>query len=290
MNGQAKTRGLRGLASFLSVAAATVIVLMTLGAGAATTVQPNSSSSQERPSSTPAIGVHTVCELSSAVASTQFWTPVILLNSPYGGNSSVTQTVTYQGNYGFTYSADGSVSTSTSKESGVTINAVNGASWGYFQLDGWTIYSTKNVSAPGDAGSVPCSAPYAAEIVSTSTTTGTYQILAAGTESDAGEPTSIYENNYYSVVFHNGYTSETGLEYNCGSTSWSTSTTTVFQVSIAPTISYEGYSVTGQVTLTVTTSTAYHYTLGVGEYAWQSLDGASNMDGALAFDLVSQNC
>lgn len=300
MSKQRREPRLPALVSSLIVvgSVATVLIMTSLGVVGTTPMQSQSgqnfvvrvmSTAPNQSQSGPNfIGEGTVCGLETAVASAQLWTPVILLNSPYEGNSTASSISTYQGSFSFSYSGAGSVTTTTSSYSGVEIGASDGASWGYFQLDTWSIYPTHSVEQPGNED-LPCTQSYVAEITSKSTTTATLQVLAAGTESDAGEPTSISHDGYNSVMFQNGYTAYGGQEQNCGETILLSGETDAISESLSPSVSFDGYSAAGSVTLTSSVTTAYSYPLGIGTYDYQSLDSSAN-DGALAFDYVSSTC
>lgn len=79
--------------------------------------------------------------------SQKFWTPVILLNAPFGGSASASSTMAVTGEYqvaAFGYTAG----YSTTSTHGWTITVPGGESAGVFELDTWTMHHYVNVSAP----------------------------------------------------------------------------------------------------------------------------------------------
>jgi hypothetical protein len=108
--------------------------------------------------------------------------------------------------------------------------------------------------------------------------------------SDANEPTSVSHNGYNSVDFSNGYSAHTGTYYNCATSGVSTQVTTQTTVSLSPTVSFGGYSVSGTIQMESSQSTAFSYSFpNDGTWDWTSLDGSAN-DGAWAFDYITSNC
>ncbi len=230
------------------------------------------------------------CLNAGSVASQQLWTPVILLNSPYDGSSSGSSTSSTSTSYTFSFSYPSTkVTTSTSSYASSELSDSNGAASGFFQLDTWTVYKLETETAPG-AGYTPCSASYMAEITGTSSGIWTTYLLNPGTSSDSSEPTTASHNGYNSVQFYNGYSGHTGTYYNCAPSGVSTGTTTQTSVSTSPTVSFDGYSVSGSISMQSSQSTAFTYNFpNDGTWYWSTLDGSAN-NGAWAFDYVSSSC
>ena len=104
---------------------------------------------------------HYYCGFGGTLWHGRLWTPVMLLNSPYGGNSQ-----SYSGeSYASQYSVAG-FSSSTSSFNSFTISASNGGSVGLFQLDNWTIYATQLNWTIAGGTNEGCSSSQTAEITS----------------------------------------------------------------------------------------------------------------------------
>lgn len=135
------------------------------------------------------IAVHEVCGTGAEVESQEFWTPVVLLNSPYGGQA--------WGN-------------GTGPGLVPIVNAVNGEARAAVEPLTWHLYRLVNTSAAGPGLSSPCSAGYAA----TSTSTGDIsevQLLPIGSTTDFGEATSFTYEGIPSVLFTpTSYSSSSG--------------------------------------------------------------------------------
>jgi hypothetical protein len=230
---------------------------------------------------------HSYCA-ANALTSGQLWTPVILLNSPYGGSSQGSSTTTTYTSYSFAYDNLGSFSSSTSSYVSSELSDSNGAASGFFQLDTWTIYSLHTVSEPGPGLNEVCTASESAEITETSSNIYTTYLVQPGTQSDVNELTSFSFNGYGSATFSNGYTSQTGTYYNCAPSSFSTGETD--QTSVSASISLNGYAVSGTATMTSSATTSFTYNFpNSGTWHWQSLDGSAT-NGAWSFDYAGSSC
>jgi len=155
----------------------------------------------------PQCGSHMVCTLGSQVATEQLWTPIILLNSPYGGTSQGTSTIQTTSSIKFV-SGDPDyggalVEISNTNSIASKINETNGGAEGVFELDTWTIYNAVTVWVGGDGQDNPCTQPYVAKITAHSGNLYATLLLSLGTKSDVNEPTSINSAGYSSVIFHN---------------------------------------------------------------------------------------
>lgn len=130
---------------------------------------------------------HEVCTLGPTVESVVFWTPVVMLNSPYMGSAW----------------ANGS---------GSSINATNGQAVGVFRTLDWHLVRLENTSAAGPGISTPCitgySATYTVPTPHASTTEG---LLPLGSTADVREATSFTADGNASVLFDNtAYTVSSG--------------------------------------------------------------------------------
>ncbi|MEM3637637.1 MAG: hypothetical protein QXX17_01255 [Conexivisphaerales archaeon] len=234
---------------------------------------------------------HWQCTLGNPIFTTQYWTPIILLNSPYGGSATGTSSTSVYA----AFSIAGITSSSQSSLAN-TISAQNGEAVGLFSLDNWTYYYGYNRLVPGEGKDQPCPGPYVAKDTYHSNKVITYPLLPAGSQSDTNEITSFIaqdnqSGNYYpSITFSNGYTTNNdGYRNTCPgvSTSVQVSNTVIAEESFSISASYKGvqYSTNGLIDFTVTTSSSQVYTYYFpgyfGIWYFDSLTGAAN--GALAF-------
>lgn len=140
------------------------------------------------------------CTLGTLEAKSQLWTPVIILNSPYGGAASANATIFA--------SPQGTIVAGT--------NVSNGAVGAVFYLDTWGLYSLTNLTSSSGSAGGPCTLPYAAVDLSwnaygeTSTVVHTLYLAESGTQSDLNLPrqASMMAPNgtlYESVLFNDTY-------------------------------------------------------------------------------------
>ncbi len=218
------------------------------------------------------------CMLGPVVAEGMYWTPVMLLNSPYLGNASAAQgvyTVTYTFGSGFVVLTS-RVSTALSR----SIYVYNGEAVGLFRLDEWAIYSTKNV--PVIAGGYPCTQPYVArDLGSNPPTFRIIRILPSGTTSDADEPGQVYYGGYYSIRFNNGYSTPIMEFGTCGSPVTFTVSALLFTGVV---VSINGYSSSGFAEIRGSTVNVWVYNLPQG-YVWY-ISYAGDQGPAFAFEYV----
>lgn len=145
------------------------------------------------------VAYHEVCETGAVVDTEVFWTPVLMLNSPYQGSAW----------------ANGS---------GSGINATNGQAMGLFAFLHWDLFTLYNGSVAGPGISSPCSSKYAATYspsISGQVWEITAILLPRGSTDDSHEETSFSATNQTdvlvpSVIFDNTpYTPTSGgLEVN----------------------------------------------------------------------------
>ena len=210
------------------------------------------------------------------VAEGIFWTPVILLNSPYAGYATATQSLTYTATYTFT-SGPVTLTSKVSTQVSQTIYASNGEAVGLFRLDKWAIYSTKMVAVPYPTYQ-PCTQPYVAQdlgpvLINNAPYYKVIPILPPGTTSDENEPSQVYATlpngtGYYSINFNNGFSNNMVENLDMCSAngpytlSVSQSSTTLLTTNVG--ISINGYSSSGSVTISTTTTNAWTYTFAPG--------------------------
>ncbi|MDG7044927.1 MAG: hypothetical protein JRN19_06890 [Nitrososphaerota archaeon] len=210
-----------------------------------------------------------------------YWTPVLLLNSPYGGNSSASSSVSYTGEYSV-----GGFSSSTAKVTTAEIDEANGAAGGLFQLDNWTYYRTTIGDCPN-------------EVVITSTTNElkTWTLLPPGSTSDTGEVSSFEYDGYSSITFNNDYTTNNdGCINTVGGPGYQATIATASTTSVSVSISFPGasYIASGNLDISIssgssnTVSFTCNFPSNCGIWYWDSLNGQSgSSQGALAFEYVS---
>lgn len=162
------------------------------------------------------------CSIGSAIATNDLWTPVILLNSPYGGSATGSSSTSLYGSFSIT-AGPVTYSTSTSSQLATKISASNGGAEGLFQLDQWTIYPATTIEVyTTDYQNLPCTEPYIAQITGTTGDYTTYQLLNNSSTADYNEATSFsaaLQNTgvvYNSVNFQNNYQVYSGEIQNSG--------------------------------------------------------------------------
>jgi len=217
--------------------------------------------------------------------STTVWTPVILLNPPYGttATASALSTVSYQGQYSVA-----GIGSSTSTTSGRGISGSNGQMVGLFELDTWTHYVWS------------CNPSQYKDIITS--TSGVYYSTTIGSSStysySSGSMCAIWNGvNYCSVTFtgNNYQTNNNGATDTCGNVAQvlqiSTSSTTNEGFSL--TFSPSGYYTSGSLTIAVTygqgytISYTYNFPANGGIWYQDSLNGQSGSgQGAEAFSWV----
>jgi hypothetical protein len=255
---------------------------------------PNSLSLDQTPHLSPSPGVgleyYGHCIQGSAVNTSKFWTPVLMLNSPFGGSASAIAGVTISSS--FTVSA-GPLSLKSVETYGIgaQINATNGQATGVFQLDTWTTYST-TYSYNTDPPSTPCTQLYVSHVTGTSLTYTTEQLLKIGSPADVGEATSFSLDGYPSVIFSNGFQSTSGSYSTCmeptGTLPTTSSSLSSQDFSLSVGVSGGSVSVDGVLGFSWSAAkgvaSAYEYNFPVNDFWWLSnLDGGSGSTNALAF-------
>mgnify|MGYP001626404197 CR=1 FL=1 len=240
------------------------------------------------------------CGIGSEVAEGIYWTPIILLNSPYAGSASAMQSLTYTATFTFN-SGPATLTSQALWTSSFTINANDGEAIGLFRLDEWAIYSTKLV--PVIVGYEPCTQPYVAKDLGPVPVDGAQYfkvipILPSGTTSDENEPNQVYATavfpngtieDFYSIDFNNGFNSIESILDMCSATqlmtmSVSQSSTTLLTTSVG--VSVDGYSSSGSATIQTTATNAWSYTLSPGYIYYISYAGGQGP--AYAFEI--QTC
>lgn len=242
----------------------------------------------------PQLGTHIECRvLSTVVNTTYLWTPVILLNSPYGGSASGSDSTYLYSQY--TYSAGPvSLSSKTSQVATVQVSDSNGAASGAFELYKWVSYQTQDYAVIGDGLNQYCTQPYLSEISGNSLGLTFQGILPQGTTSDAKEPTnlSIYDGHNF-VTFNNGYTANNYPISTCGATgSYQVTQSTLETISVSIKISVSGsyYTVSGNMGMLYGSGSSTSFTYNFPSYGyWDTTELSGSIGGALAFSYVGDN-
>ena len=226
------------------------------------------------PSLVPAVGfgilTHEVCGVGRGEATGYFWTPVLLLNSPYLGQAWANLTV------------QPVLTTETS--------ASNGSSTGIFELVEWNLSATRNVSTLGPGLNNPCIRPVVATASPTLDELG-YDLVHPLNWSDANEIENFSAvdpglgpesgHSVPSVRFYNSFDSGARW-YNTstcgGGAAVSTTTATEYPVEIP-------FAQNGRTLWVATqfpTNVAYAYRFPANGGAWHTTNsdpGATNLGG-----------
>lgn len=245
-------------------------------------------------SSSPQIGFHYECRILSTVAYTEtLWTPIVMINSPFGGSASGWFNQSVSSSYSVQVGPIEYAQSSTSSI-GHQVQASNGGSSGIFELDTWTWYDTQTYAVAGDGLNDGCTSPYAPEITGSGTTL-VQPLNPTGSTSDSNEITSFTFNGYSSVTFQNGYTTNNDNQYiaNGGQPSALTLTNTQIATqsfSVSATISGTNYDLTGSESVSHGTQSSQEYIYNFPSYGTWDLDSlnsqTSTSAAALAFYYV----
>ena len=240
-------------------------------------------------SHSPQIGIHYECRVLSNVANTTYlWTPVVLINSPYGGSASGSSTTEVYSQYSFSYGPC-SYTTLTSEDATYGVSATDGNSSGVFLLYKWVSYPTETYAVIGDGVNQYCAQPYVSEISGNSLNVAYLGYYTGSPPSDAGEPTNLpaYEG-YNFVAFHNGYTSDNSGYSACDApgAQYSVSDSTFETISASG-----GYdTVSGDMPMILGTGASTSFTYIFPAYGvWNVTFLGNGYPSALAFDYVSSN-
>ncbi len=215
---------------------------------------------------------HYTCGRTGApLAVERLWTPMILVNSPFGGVANATYTVP-------------GVEWSTS--------AKNGSADGLFSLDNWTVYATGALAVPGPGLNEPCRQSYTALDLRGSSIAGV-TLLPVNTTTDAQEPTQISQLDvltrtvYGSVIFANGYVPGTPTVFDsCGSPGLGLPTQPFRSTALLLQIPYILGNQVVNVSATLPDAVSFTYGFGIAGI-WHFTDpnsGEHPSGGGLAFD------
>ncbi|MCL4445177.1 MAG: hypothetical protein M1464_05945 [Candidatus Thermoplasmatota archaeon] len=259
------------------------------GVGVATALPSSGQGTSLNSSLSPQIGIPYECRvLSNAVNTTYLWTPVVLINSPYGGSASGYSTTEVYSRYSFSY-GPGPYTTQTSEEATYWVSATDGNSSGIFLPYKWVSYPTKTYAVIGNGVNQYCAQPYVSEISGNPLNVAYLGYYTGSPPSDAGEPTNLpaYEG-YNFVAFHNGYTSDNSGYSACDApgAQYSVSDSTIETISVSG-----GYdTVSGDMSIILGTGASTSFTYIFPAYGvWDVTFLGNGYPSALAFDYVSSN-
>ncbi|MEM0117120.1 MAG: Hint domain-containing protein [Conexivisphaerales archaeon] len=208
--------------------------------------------------------------------SATYWTPVILLNSPYGGNATAESSVSYTGEYtiaGYT--------SSTTSTNGISISAFNGGAVGYFEEDTWTYYHYSNC-------------PDKTVITYRSGIFNSYNLLPPNSMSEDNEIHNFILNGIPSVYFNNQYAvNNDGSQGTCSGPGFTLTITTTSTTSESVRLSFAGGQIVSVGVLDIgisggssnTNSFEYTFPSNFGTWYLDSHNGQSGSanQGALGF-------
>ncbi len=244
-------------------------------------------------SSSPQMGFHYECRILSTIAYTEsLWTPIVMINSPYGGTAYGWFNQSVSSSYSIQVGPVEYAQSSTS-DIGHKVSASDGGSAGVFELDTWTWYQTETYAVYGDGQDDSCTSPYAPEITSSGATL-VEPLNPNGSTSDVNEITSFTFNGYSSVTFSNGYTTNNDNQYIANGEPSSLTLTTIQMAvqsfSVSATIYGTLYDLTGSESVSHGTQSSQEYIYNFPSYGTWDLDSLngelSTSAAALAFDYV----
>jgi len=222
---------------------------------------------------------YTNCGLLASYSVT-YWTPIILLNSPYGGSATAQSTVSYTGEY----TIDGYTSDTLSTY-GISISDSNGGATGYFEKDTWTRYHY-------------AFCPDVTKITYYSGQDITYDLLPQNSMSEDNELHNFTDNGIPSLYFTNQYTTNNdGSQSTCNGQGFSITITTTSTTSLSIQMSFAGgeYVSVGVFDIGIsggqsnTNSFTYTFPGFFGTWYLDSLNGHTQTNqGALGF--LYQQC
>ena len=217
------------------------------------------------------VAVHEVCRTGGEVESEQFWTPVVLVNSPYGGQA-----------WGNATSPD---------YADPIVYVANGQARVAVESLTWQLDRLVNGSAAGPGVSSPCAAGFAATSTGYGAGVSAVQLLPNGTSTDVGEPTSFTFAGLSSVIFNpTPYTGSSGGVQidNCEgiTTGEQTASSSVYPI----TIPFSGPGTSHYVGVLFPASATYAYKFPVrGMWAadFAATDAQGQYEGGWTFTSVS---
>jgi hypothetical protein len=222
---------------------------------------------------------HRVCASTGPLATVLLWTPVILLNSPYGGNST------------------GSAVTVGPADAPAAIWSINlsaGRAGGLFSLDNWSLEHEQTDWAVGPGGASACSSSYVARDANRTGVDYAGNLLhtaylgMSANFTDANESTNWsgewLGRSYGSVQFNNSYSPPTdGAYLACGNDAagWADHASSS-TLDVAVPFSLDGRPLL--IPTSLMTPDSYEYSIPAGPTGtWSVSDLASGPGGGLAF-------
>lgn len=145
-----------------------------------------------------ALMAHYQCGMGATIAKETLWTPLVLVNSPYGGFGNGT------GRY-----------PTASGWSSTNFTEANGMAAAVFEQEEWSIGPLVRVLVAGPGANANC-AGFVAAARELGNYTGAAALLPAGSKSDRGENVSFSAYGYASVVFNANYSENEFSVGTCG--------------------------------------------------------------------------
>jgi len=205
---------------------------------------------------------HFECRPGTVVAERRLWTPLVMVNAPYGGNASAT------------------VHESTSVSA--TISAHNGGAEGFFVLLNWSVAQSLRVLAAGPGTNAECPEFLATPGLNYNMYAG-YDLLPANTTSDTDEPTALTPDpnllGYGSVAFHNGYVSGDGVTMTTCSIGREFLQTTSSRTTVEVPFTQDGRTAMAKATLEYAANYSYEFPGGAGTWSIDDLNTGNNAPG-----------
>ncbi len=216
---------------------------------------------------------HYACGPGAVVATEQLWTPVVLVNAPYGGFANGTRTVPIPNGW----SSD-------------TIEAANGTAMGLFELDTWSVSPSVRLVVAGPGTNAVCTG-YVAAGKPLSRFDEIVLLPSENTSSDAGQMTSLFfaDHNgtmHPSVLFDNGYSENDMVLSTCGRGRVDLASQASRMVIKVPFI-LGGPSETASATVDATLNYTYSFPANFGTWSIDDLNAGSHAPGGgWAFSFV----
>ncbi len=207
---------------------------------------------------------HYACGPGPAIAKEDLWTPLVLVNSPYGGSANGTGTYPIPGGW----SSD-------------SVGVVNGSATAALVLETWSVSPSLPVLVAGPGPNAVCTG-----FLALGTMDGMYQNTALqpnGTTTDAGQPTSIvradpYANSYDSVRFHNGYSEQDLSVTTCGASSIVLGARAT-SIAVEVPFIQDGSTRTASATIDATFNYTYTFPANFGTWSIDDLNTGANAPG-----------
>ncbi len=216
---------------------------------------------------------HYDCGAGAVVATRNLWSPVVLVNSPYGGFANGTRT--------------NPIPLGTSR---MTTSATNGTAMGLFEMKEWSIAPWVRVLVAGPGTNAVCTGFVAAGNLS-ARYLEVVALPSPNTTSDAGQsaPLSfadLFGNVHSSVLSDNGYSESDLVVTTCGRGSVAMATR-ASRITVGIPFSLDGSSYTASATVDAALNYTYSFPANFGTWSVDDLNvGAHAPGGGWAFSFT----